>query len=144
MLGHGGSDENKQTQIGPCKTSSAAKREAVKLRNRLESKERAQTIARVTDLGTPDGSLGWYSRAMDHVAAQVVAGGGKESREDLKALAMASTARRALHDLESQRQELDDLRALVSEMLTAREHGTRIQSTGTGPAGAARPVSPVH
>ena len=138
-----GSGDNR-VELGPFATSTLAKKSATRLANNLDAKDRAAQIAQTIDVGEPDGTLGWYCRAMDHTAAQVIAGGGKEAREDLKALALASSARKNLHDMEAQYRELAELKALVAEMMTARDHGTRISSTTPRPQGVAGAASPVH
>ena len=133
-----------RVELGPFTTPTMAKKAATRQANALDAKDRAQKIAQHADIGEPDGTLSWYCRAMDHTAAQVIAGGGKEAREDLKALALASSARKNLHDMEAQYRELSELKALVAEMMTARDHGTRISSTTPRPQGVAGAASPVH
>ena len=133
-----------RVELGPFTTPTMAKKAATRQANALDAKDRAQKIAQHADIGEPDGTLSWYCRAMDHTAAQVIAGGGKEAREDLKALALASSARKNLHDMEAQYRELSELKALVAEMMTARDHGTRISSTTPRAQGVAGAASPVH
>ena len=124
--------DGEETEVGPYQSKVVAQRIATKTRNALERKERGQRVAMTVDVGAPDGTLGWYARAMDQVAAMVVSGGGKESREDLKALAMASAARRQLWDMEAAERELREAYALLEERRRAEVHGTRLQATGTG------------
>lgn len=124
--------DGKETVLGPYRSQVIARRLAVRKRNELERVERAARIAATGVVGEPDGTLGWYARAMDHIAAMVLAGGGKESREDLKALAMASVARRQLHDMEAAERELREAQSLLDERRRAEIHGTRLQATGAG------------
>lgn len=121
-----------EREWGPYRSAMIAKRIGVKQRNILQSRENGERVARAVGIGPPDGTLNWYARAMDSVAETVLLGGGKEAREDLKSLAMASVARRQLYDMDAAERELKEAQALLAERRRAEIHGTRLSSTGTG------------
>jgi hypothetical protein len=129
-IGLGGGKQSESRGYG---TEDAAKREAGKLRAAAVAQQQAVNEDLLAAIGPPDGTLAWYAGAMDALAQQVTHGGGREARDNLKALAFAANARKALQDDKELRAEVVELREAVGEIRAARKHGSR--TTG-GSAGA--------
>ena len=143
-VGLGGSGPDKQVELGPFRSLTAAKREGAKFRNKLDRRERAEALVDLAKIGEPDGTLSWYGRAMDLVAQKVLMGGGREARDDLKALAFAANSRKQLQDVQAVEDELRALRAAVADIRSARKYGTRTTQPDTVPAGDDLSAGPIH
>ena len=61
------SEDGAKHLVGPYPTKSMVSRIATTMKNRLERVENAKRVSLAGEVGAPDGTLGWYARAMDQV-----------------------------------------------------------------------------
>ena len=110
------------------KTAAKAKAAATRRKNELERVDRAARDRLVAELGEPDGTLTWIRRAIEQTAMKVVAGEGREAREDLRSLSAAALALHKVHDVEQAEADLRKVEELLAERKRADMHGTRVGS----------------
>jgi hypothetical protein len=108
------------------KTAAKAKAAATRRKNELEKVDRAAREKLRKQLGEPDGSLTWIRRAIEQTATKVLAGEGREARDDLRALAQAALALHKVHDVEQAEADLRKVEELLAERKRADIHGTRV------------------
>lgn len=94
--------------------------------------EALQPAASPLDMRDYDGTLKWWGDLLGAIATRVATTSDDSARQNLKAIASAAMAARQIWDQTGVERELEELRKKVSEILSARQYGTRI--IGSGPA----------